>query len=580
MKECKVGGQAVLDGVMIRGKKGKATAIRNNKGNIEVDVERFYEKEEKLIDKIPIIRGILSLGNSLDSGMESFNYSLGFANDESNKLIDKVKEKLGNKSDEIIKKFTLYFSLFLSIIIFIVFPSLISGLFRPVIENKYLLTVLEGIITLIILILYLEVIKTNDMVKNLFRYHGAEHKTINCYEKMEELTIENVKKASRLHKRCGTNFLFNVIIINTFLDLFLGWQNLILRIILRIVILPITIGITYELIKWLGESDNKLTSVVAFLGVKLQLLTTKEPSKKEIEVAIMALKASEGLKFEKTVEELLNDATKVLRAEKIDSARLDAQLLLAYLLKKEKLWLITNSDYRLTEKEEKEFLSLIEKRKNKMPIKYILGKAEFMGLDFFVKEGVLIPRPDTEILVEEILKNIDEDEKLNLCDLCCGSGAIGLSLASFRKNIKVDLVDIDDIPKEVTLKNIENLNLKERANFIQSDLFNNLNGKKYSIIASNPPYIKEEVIDTLMEDVKNYEPHLALAGGVDGLVFYKKIILESDKYLNEKGILAFEIGHDQGEAVRELMEKKGFSDLRVLKDLAGLDRVVTGKLNS
>ena len=185
-----------------------------------------------------------------------------------------------------------------------------------------------------------------------------------------------------------------------------------------------------------------------------------------------------------------------------------------------------------------------------MPIKYILGKAEFMGLDFNVKEGVLIPRPDTEILVEEVLKNIDENEKLEVCDLCCGSGAIGLSLATFRKNISVDLVDIDNIPKEVTINNIENLSLEGRTNFIQSDLFSNLQGKTYDIIVSNPPYIRNEVIETLMDDVKNYEPHLALAGGEDGLVFYRKIIKESKYYLKDNGILAFEIGHDQGEDVK------------------------------
>lgn len=239
---------------------------------------------------------------------------------------------------------------------------------------------------------------------------------------------------------------------------------------------------------------------------------------------------------------------------------------------------MTNSFERISEEKEKEFLELVRKRESKYPMGYILEKTEFMGIDFTVKDGVLIPRGDTEVLVEEVLKNIDEYESLEICDLCCGSGAIGLSLAMFRKNIKVDLLDIDEKPELVTKINIEKLDLSDRAKFIHSDLFKSVEDKKYDIIVSNPPYIREEVIDTLMEDVKNYEPHLALSGGDDGLIFYRKIIKDSVNFLKGKKILAFEIGHDQGEEVSNLMKESGFENIHVIKDLAGLDRVVIGKL--
>ena len=213
-----------------------------------------------------------------------------------------------------------------------------------------------------------------------------------------------------------------------------------------------------------------------------------------------------------------------------------------------------------------------------MPMAYILKDVEFMGLDFYVEEGVLIPRGDTEVLVEEVLKHIGEDDDISICDLCCGSGAIGISLAALRKNIKVDLVDLYPIPEKVTKKNIVKHNLGERTEFIKSDLLNKImeDGKKYDILVSNPPYIADEVINDLMEDVIDYEPHTALAGGEEGMDFYNIIVSESHNVLKENGILAFEIGYDQGEKVKVLMEEKGFKNVKVIQDLAGLDRVVIG----
>ena len=213
-----------------------------------------------------------------------------------------------------------------------------------------------------------------------------------------------------------------------------------------------------------------------------------------------------------------------------------------------------------------------------MPMAYILKDVEFMGLDFYVEEGVLIPRGDTEVLVEEVLKHIGENDDTSICDLCCGSGAIGISLAALRNNIKVDLVDLYPIPEKVTKKNIAKHNLEERTEFIKSDLLNKIieDGKKYDILVSNPPYIADEVIDDLMEDVRDYEPHTALAGGEEGMDFYNIIVSESHNVLKKNGILAFEIGYDQGEKVKVLMEEKGFKNVKVIQDLAGLDRVVIG----
>ena len=215
-----------------------------------------------------------------------------------------------------------------------------------------------------------------------------------------------------------------------------------------------------------------------------------------------------------------------------------------------------------------------------MPVKYILNKCEFMGIDLYVEEGVLIPRDDTELLVDEVLKSIQEDEEKQVCDLCCGSGAIGISLAHLRKNIKVDVLDYYPIPEKVTLLNIEKHNLKDRVFFTKSDLLDIpiKNSKKYDIIVSNPPYIEEEEIAKLMDDVQKYEPHTALSGGIDGLDFYRRIVSQSCEVLKENGILAFEIGYNQGEAVKSLMESNNFKNVRVIKDFASLDRIVIGNL--
>ena len=260
---------------------------------------------------------------------------------------------------------------------------------------------------------------------------------------------------------------------------------------------------------------------------------------------------------------------------------MDAELLLGYIIGKKRIYLITHKEEYISKEDADKYYELIEKRRKRMPVKYILKECEFMGIDFYVEEGVLIPRGDTEILVDEVLKHINKDDKKEVCDLCCGSGAIGIALASLRENIHVDLIDYYPIPEKVTLINIEKHNLKERAEFIKSDLLDQpiLQNKKYDILVSNPPYIEDSEIEKLMDDVQKYEPHTALKGGEDGLDFYKKIVEKSSMVLKKNGILAFEIGYNQGEAVKKLMEDNNYINVKVVKDLAGLDRVVIGELN-
>lgn len=280
-------------------------------------------------------------------------------------------------------------------------------------------------------------------------------------------------------------------------------------------------------------------------------------------------------------QELLTKTYKILKDEGIDSYILDCQLLLGKVLNLDRMSIIMNKDQVVDDEKVNEYLKLIEKRKNKMPIKYILGTAEFMGIDFYIKEGVLIPRPDTEVLVEQVLEDVKKNKYTSVCDVCSGSGVIGLSLAKSIDNLKVDLYDISEIAEEVTNTNIERLSLENRAVFIRSDLleFAILENKRYEVIVSNPPYIKTSVIPTLMEDVKDYEPYIALWGGEDGLDFYRKITEQSLKLLVRGGMLSYEIGHDQEVAVKEIMTNHGFIRVQCIYDLAGNPRVVKGFLD-
>lgn len=584
MKKCEVGGQAVIEGVMMRGSKGQATAVRTPDKEIKIEFKKIIPitKKYKFLN-IPFIRGIFVLLDSLITGINTLNYSASFFEDEDeieSKFEIWLKNKFGDKSNDLIIGATMILSFFIAIGLFVALPTGIASLFNMRLTMPAIaLNLIEAIIRIAILLIYMYSISKMEDIYRVFQYHGAEHKSIFCYESGEELTVENVRKFGRFHPRCGTNFLFLIMFVSIIIFSFTGWGGFFERLILRIVLIPFVSGITYELIRWLGKNDNKLSKIIAYPGLKLQELTTKEPDDDQIEVAIAALMSAEGIKpKEKTIGDLLDIGSKILKAEDIDTYMLDAQLLLCNVLAKDKVYIITNREKEVSAKDEKEYLNLIEKRKGKMPIKYILGETEFMGLDFDIEEGVLIPRGDTEILVEELLSVIGEDDEIEICDLCSGSGAIGISIASYRKKIRVDEIDFYNIPEKITKKNIVKHGLEDRVIFIKSDLLSEAikEEKKYSIIVSNPPYIKAYEIDNLMDDVKKYEPHTALDGGDDGLIFYRRIIKESKYVLKENGLLAFEIGHDQGEDVSELMKEAGFSNIKLVKDLAGLDRVLLG----
>lgn len=236
--------------------------------------------------------------------------------------------------------------------------------------------------------------------------------------------------------------------------------------------------------------------------------------------------------------------------------------------------LILNAKREITDKEYAKILKMTSRRKKGEPLQYILGSTEFMSLEFFVGEGVLIPRQDTETFTEIVLDMLSHEKAYNVLDICTGSGCIGISLAYYRENVRADLIDISDTAAETARRNAAHNDVEERVSIYKCDILKEYPDKKYDIIVSNPPYIESDVIQTLQTEVRDYEPHLALDGGADGLLFYRRIIEIAPKLLNKDGIIAFEIGYNQGETVSSMMS--AFNNVQVIKDLCGNDRVVTG----
>ncbi|MCR3758368.1 peptide chain release factor N(5)-glutamine methyltransferase [Clostridium felsineum] len=276
------------------------------------------------------------------------------------------------------------------------------------------------------------------------------------------------------------------------------------------------------------------------------------------------------------IKEALVKAYSILKESNKEFYMEDSQILLTHVIKKDKLFIITNRDFEIDEDKAEEYFRYIDMRRKKMPLRYITKQCEFMGLDFHIEEGVLIPRPDTEILVEEVLKYIEYNNYKKVCDVCSGSGAIGLSIAKYANNVEVLCTDISKDAIRVSEINRKSLELEDRVKIEEGDLLRKVieRGEKFDVIVSNPPYIREDEIPTLMEDVKEYEPKIALSGGEDGLEFYRKITSMSKEILKPGGLIAYEIGSDEADEVFQILKNEGFISVEKRKDLAKMDRVV------
>ena len=277
-----------------------------------------------------------------------------------------------------------------------------------------------------------------------------------------------------------------------------------------------------------------------------------------------------------TYRECYEQGCRTLQAAGIEEAALDARLLLEAVCGTDRNDLLVHGEQPVSPEAEEKYLNWIRQRAEHIPLQQLTGEQDFMGLTFSVNEHVLIPRQDTEILVEEVLKELHDG--MRVLDMCTGSGCILLSLLYYSNDCEGLGVDLSAEALEVAGRNVLKVLTPEKAehaHFLQSDLFEKVEGK-FEIIVSNPPYIASAEVEKLMPEVRDHEPRMALDGTEDGLHFYRRIIEEAGKHLVSSGMLFFEIGYDQGQAVSELMRTEGYCDVQVVQDYAGLDRVVLG----
>lgn len=296
MRPSGIGGQAVLEGIMMKNKEKYSVAVRKPDGQIEVrtEVYRSIAGDSKWA-KLPLIRGVVNFIDSLILGMESLSYSASFYDDEEEQEPGKFEKLLvklfGEKAEKVVMGCTVAFSVIMAVAIFMVLPYYISGIFRNFIVSNTLLAVLEGVIRLGLFTLYVVLISCMKDIKRTYMYHGAEHKCINCIERGRELNVKNVRKSSRYHARCGTSFLFIVMVISIVFFIFIRVDSPILRVVFRILLVPVIAGVSYEFIRLAGRTDNPLMKVLSLPGKAMQKLTTREPDDDMIEVAIAAVEA-------------------------------------------------------------------------------------------------------------------------------------------------------------------------------------------------------------------------------------------------------------------------------------------------
>lgn len=294
MKKTYVGGQAVIEGVMMKHDDEYAIAVRKPDHEIEVKVEKYESfAESHAFAKWPIIRGVVNFAESMVVGMKTLTYSASFYEEEEEEttsgFYNWLEEKTGGKGEDLIMGVTVCLSVLLAVAIFMVLPYVLTGFLTKYIESNFLVTLLEGVVRIAIFLAYILLISQMKDIQRVFMYHGAEHKTINCLEHGEDLTPENAKKYSRLHKRCGTSFLLIVMIVSILFFMFIRVDSVWLKVVLRILLVPVIAGVSYEFIRLAGRSESSLVTLLSKPGMQLQKLTTREPDEEMLEVAIKAV---------------------------------------------------------------------------------------------------------------------------------------------------------------------------------------------------------------------------------------------------------------------------------------------------
>ncbi len=585
-----IGGQAVLEGVMMRGSTAMATAVRDADGIIRVETKRVTPPQKRnWFFKLPIIRGVVSFISSMVGGSKVLMRSADvYGEGEPSKFEKWTAEKLKINVMSVVTTFSLVLGLALAIFLFMWLPQFlrehIFSWFNISNDNLWAKNFIEGGLKLLIFIGYVLLCNLLKDVRRTFMYHGAEHKTISCYEKGLPLTVENAKKCSRVHDRCGTTFMVFVMLIS--IITFAVFESIVgeniekgYRVLSKILLLPLVAGLSYELLKGLAKTDFFLLYPLKIPGLLLQRITTREPDDKMLEVAITAFNKVLEMDNDQTIpeeefvvplkrKELLNSVKEKLSNNGIvESAETEWIISLTLGIKRDQL----NTDELVSAKNVEKINKIVDERITGRPLWYCIGSADFYGYDIKVDERVLIPRPETELLVVNAKKYLGEDKIV--LDLCTGSGAIAIAINKETK-AKVVAVDISEEALKLASENAKNNGAT--VEFIKSNMFDELGGYKFDMIISNPPYIKSEEILTLQKEVKSFEPMIALDGGLDGYDFYRIIAKNTSELLNKGGILLLECGIGQAETIKDMLTD--FTSVEIIKDYENIDRIIKAVL--
>lgn len=587
-----VGGQAVIEGVMMRGKTAMATCVRDADGIIRTESKKITPLTERnLFFRLPMVRGILSFINSFVSGTSVLMRSAEvFGEGEPSRFEKWVAEKLKVNVISIVATLSMILGLALAVFLFMWLPQF----FRERLEiwfnvsfDVWAKNFIEGGLKLFVFVLYILIVSLMKDIRRTFMYHGAEHKTISCYEKGLPLTIENARKCRRVHDRCGTTFMIFVMLISIIvfavIESLIGTSiDKIYRVLLKIGLLPIVAGLSYELLKALAKTDCWLVFPLKIPGLLLQRLTTREPDDKMLEVAIEAFKTvmemDENPEIpEKSfvVPEKRSELLKKVKASLLENGieeDAEAEWIVSLSLGVKRNELHTNEIVSPSQIDK--INKVVTERISGRPLWYCIGDTDFYGYNIKVDERVLIPRPETELLVERALKYINEDSKV--LDLCTGSGAIAIAIQK-QSGATVTAIDVSADALKLAKENATLNN--SQIEFIESDMFAGISegkDRKFDVIISNPPYIKSKDIFTLQNEVKDFEPTLALDGGEDGYDFYRIIAKVVKNYLNENGILFLECGEGQAKDISLML--KDFNSVEIIKDYENIDRIVKAVL--
>ena len=598
-KRTYIGGQAVLEGVMMRGKTAYATAVRDPEGNIQVESRRLNtSKHMRRVAKIPLVRGIVNLVSSLVSGSRILMRSAEVYGDEGEpgRFEKWCEKKLHVNIMSVVTTLATVLGVLLALGLFIVLPIVFSDLIFPE-ELRYSIgyNFTQGGFRLVIFVLYIVAVTAMKDIRRVFMYHGAEHKTISCFEHGLPMTPENAKTCSRIHDRCGTTFLFLVVFISIIVYCVVNWVsdtylnffvygdvvNFLIQFAVKILFLPLIAGISYEVLKLLAKSQSKILLPIKAPGFALQLLTTREPDDSQLEVAIAAFKKVYEMDADpnvpetdfvtsKSVHKYTEELASLFAAKGID--RSDAEWLVSIetgIPRSE----LSSADAMLVPSKVRALDAIAAQRLAGKPLWYILGSTSFCGYEIKTDERALIPRPETEMLAEYAAKTCEEGDKV--LDLCTGSGCVAIAVAKMaeEKNITVTAADISADALALAQENAK-ANRAE-IKFIESDLFAHVKGK-FNVIVCNPPYIKHGDLAALQKEVREHEPMLALDGGEDGLDFYRRIAKDAPRRLVSGGTLLLECGQGQAQEIVRLLTK--FEYTMVMRDLEGVERYVRAVL--